>query len=121
MKRHHALYIDRFWNGKGSSIPINLRVVFVKPWHSKDYLSLSKVQYHKINIFSGMGKLKFNGGFPSDGTFGVGSAIHIICKDWVWKSLRREVGLGEKPEVNEVFSSTTIDNGGGFNDLCISS
>ena len=60
-------------------------------------------------------------GFPPDGSFDVCGSIHVVCLNGFGKTLQREVCFGQEADVNEVSSGTTINEGGGFNDLCSSS
>ena len=56
--------------------------------------------------------------FPSDGSFGISSPIHIVCSDWFGWLLQWEIGFGQETNVNEVSCGTTVDEGSGFDDLC---
>ena len=60
-------------------------------------------------------------GFPSDGSFGICSPIHIVGTNGFGKMLQGEVCFGQETNVNEVSCSTTVNEGGGFNNLCSSS
>ena len=60
-------------------------------------------------------------GFPSDGSFGICSSIHIVCLNGFGEALQGEVCLGQKADVNEVSSGATVNEGSGFDDLCSSS
>ena len=60
-------------------------------------------------------------GFPSNGSFDVCGSVHIVCPNGFGEALQGEVCLGQEADVNEVSSSSAVDESGGFDDLCSSS
>ena len=81
----------------------------------------SKTKDHEIGVFFEMGKEDVGVGFPLDGSFDICSSIHIVCLNGFGEALQGEVCLGQKADVNEVSSGTTVNEGSGFDDLCSSS
>ena len=64
-----------------------------------------------------MGKEDVYSCFPSDGSFGVGSSIHIVCLDGLGEVLQGKVGFGQKTNVDEVSCGAAVNEGSGFDDL----
>lgn len=70
-----------------------------------------------MNVFLLVSKEDINLGFPHNVSFGVGGSIYVVGFYGLLKTLEQEFGKEDEFEVNEVPSSTTINDSSGFDDL----
>ena len=71
---------------------------------------------HEVCVFSQVRDQDVGVGFSSNGSLDVGSSGNI-CMDGLGVAFQKEVGLGQKAYVDEVSSGTTVNEGGGFDNL----